>query len=64
MDPVVTTTQIAPQAAAGQISLYHLVMQASWPVFLVMLGLGARLDLVLGSHHREVFRRAAHECRQ
>lgn len=39
MDPVVTTTQIAPQAAAGHISLYHLVMQASWPVFLVMLGL-------------------------
>ncbi len=35
MDPVIVDT-IAP---AGQISLYHLVVQASWPVFLVMLGL-------------------------
>jgi len=35
MDPVAVET-VAP---AGEISLWHLVMQASWPVFLVMLGL-------------------------
>lgn len=35
MDPVAVDV-VAPQ---GQISLWHLVMQASWPVFLVMLGL-------------------------
>ena len=36
MDPVVVDTV----AGAGNISLWHLVVQASWPVFLVMLGLG------------------------
>ena len=36
MDPVVADTVAQ---AGGQISLWHLVMQASWPVFLVMLGL-------------------------
>jgi biopolymer transport protein TolQ len=36
MDPVVTT----PVTMGGHISLWHLVMQASWPVFLVMIGLG------------------------
>ena len=36
MDPVIVNT-VAP---AGQISLWHLVVQASWPVFLVMVGLG------------------------
>ena len=35
MDPVAVNTV----AQGGQISLWHLVMQASWPVFLVMLGL-------------------------
>ena len=42
----------APAAAAQatNISLWHLVMQASWPVFLVMIGLAARIDLVLGHH--------------
>jgi biopolymer transport protein TolQ len=38
MDPVVVNA-VAP--SAGHISLYHLVMQASWPVFLVMVGLAA-----------------------
>ena len=35
MDPVVVETV----AQSGQISLWHLVLQASWPVFLVMVGL-------------------------
>jgi biopolymer transport protein TolQ len=35
MDPITT----APVIQTGQISLWHLVMQASWPVFLVMMGL-------------------------
>jgi biopolymer transport protein TolQ len=35
MDPVV----VGAVAQTGQISLYHLIMQASWPVFLVMVGL-------------------------
>lgn len=35
MDPIA----VAPVAQAGHISLWHLVMQASWPVFLVMAGL-------------------------
>jgi len=35
MDPVAVET-LAP---TGNISLWHLVLQASWPVFLVMLGL-------------------------
>ncbi len=35
MDPVIIDTVAQP----GQISLWHLVMQASWPVFLVMVGL-------------------------
>ena len=35
MDPVAVET-LAP---TGHISLWHLVLQASWPVFLVMLGL-------------------------
>jgi biopolymer transport protein TolQ len=35
MDPVVVSAVAQP----GQISLWHLVMQASWPVFLVMVGL-------------------------
>jgi biopolymer transport protein TolQ len=35
MDPVVVSAVAQP----GQISLYHLIMQASWPVFLVMVGL-------------------------
>lgn len=35
MDPIA----VAPVVQTGQISLWHLVMQASWPVFLVMLGL-------------------------
>ena len=37
METVVTDTLAQP----GHISLWHLVMQASWPVFLVMLGLAA-----------------------
>jgi biopolymer transport protein TolQ len=37
MDPITT----APIAKGAQISLFHLVSQASWPVFLVMIGLGA-----------------------
>ena len=37
MDPVVTETV----AKGGHISLWHLIMQASWPVFLVMVGLAA-----------------------
>ena len=37
MDPVVVDTV----AKIGHISLWHLVMQASWPVFLVMVGLAA-----------------------
>ena len=39
MDPVVVSAVAQP----GQISLYHLIMQASWPVFLVMVGL-AKLE--------------------
>lgn len=35
MDPV----EAIPLAQAGQHSLWHLIMMASWPVFLVMLGL-------------------------
>jgi biopolymer transport protein TolQ len=35
MDPV----EAVPLVQAGQLSLWHLIMQASWPVFLVMLGL-------------------------
>ena len=35
MDPVVVSAVAQP----GQISLWHLIMQASWPVFLVMVGL-------------------------
>jgi biopolymer transport protein TolQ len=35
MDPIA----VAPVVQTGHISLWHLVMQASWPVFLVMLGL-------------------------
>ena len=35
MDPVV----VSAVAQSGQISLWHLIMQASWPVFLVMVGL-------------------------
>ncbi len=37
MDSITT----APVAQGAQISLLHLVFQASWPVFLVMIGLGA-----------------------
>ena len=37
MDPVVVETV----GQGGQISLWHLVWQASWPVFLVMVGLAA-----------------------
>ncbi|MBM3520383.1 MAG: protein TolQ, partial [Alphaproteobacteria bacterium] len=37
METVVTDTLAQP----GHISLWHLVMQASWPVFLVMIGLAA-----------------------
>ena len=37
MDPVTVETV----AAGGQISLWHLIWQASWPVFLVMVGLAA-----------------------
>src|SRR5260221_13007593 len=37
MDPV-TVDQIAQGA---HVSLWHLIMQASWPVFLVMIGLAA-----------------------
>ena len=36
MDPVVVDTVVQ----GGHISLWHLVWQASWPVFLVMIGLG------------------------
>ncbi len=36
MDPIV----VAPVAAGPQISLWHLLFQASWPVFIVMIGLG------------------------
>ena len=36
MDPVAVD---AVAQGGAQISLWHLVMQASWPVFLVMLGL-------------------------
>ena len=35
MDPVVVDTV----AQVGKISLWHLVLQSSWPVFLVMIGL-------------------------
>ncbi len=35
MDPIA----VAPVVQTGHISLWHLVMQASWPVFLVMVGL-------------------------
>ena len=35
MDPVVVSAVAQP----GQISLWHLIMQSSWPVFLVMVGL-------------------------
>jgi biopolymer transport protein TolQ len=35
MDPIAT----APVTQGGQISLMHLVWQASWPVFFVMIGL-------------------------
>jgi biopolymer transport protein TolQ len=37
MDPVTIDTVIS----GGQISLWHLIWQASWPVFLVMIGLAA-----------------------
>ena len=37
MDPVTVETV----ATGGQISLWHLIWQASWPVFLVMVGLAA-----------------------
>ena len=37
MDPVIIDTV----GQAGQVSLWHLVWQASWPVFLVMVGLAA-----------------------
>ena len=60
MDPVVVSAVAQP----GQISLWHLIMQASWPVFLVMVGLGPGLGLVLGGHHREVFRGAPDEFGQ
>jgi biopolymer transport protein TolQ len=36
MDPITT----APVVAGPQISLWHLLFQASWPVFIVMIGLG------------------------
>ncbi len=36
MDPITT----APVAQHAQMSLFNLVLQASWPVFLVMIGLG------------------------
>ena len=35
MDPITT----APVSAGAQISLWHLLFQASWPVFIVMIGL-------------------------
>lgn len=35
MDPITA----APVSHGAQVSLYHLVLQASWPVFLVMIGL-------------------------
>jgi biopolymer transport protein TolQ len=35
MDPITT----APVTQAAQVSLWHLVQQATWPVFLVMIGL-------------------------
>ena len=35
MDPIAAAAIAQP----GQISLYHLIVQASWPVFLVMIGL-------------------------
>ncbi len=37
MDPITT----APVSQSAQVSLFHLVTQASWPVFLVMIGLAA-----------------------
>ncbi len=37
MDPVIIETV----GQGGQVSLWHLVWQASWPVFLVMVGLAA-----------------------
>jgi biopolymer transport protein TolQ len=36
MDPITT----APMVPGPQISLWHLLFQASWPVFIVMIGLG------------------------
>ena len=35
MDPITT----APVSAGAQLSIWHLVAQASWPVLLVMIGL-------------------------
>jgi biopolymer transport protein TolQ len=37
MDPITT----APVSQSAQVSLFHLVTQASWPVFAVMIGLAA-----------------------
>ncbi len=37
MDPITT----APVSSGAQVSLLHLITQASWPVFLVMIGLAA-----------------------
>ncbi len=54
----------APVTGGAHISLWHLLFQASWPVFIVMMRPGPRLRLVLGHHLREILCRAPHERRQ